>query len=169
MRILESLNIAAGFLPVDLTTGTASLRTGDWVSLALYERLAVILFKDGGTNGEDVTLTLEQATDAAGTGAKALPFAVVFRKQAADLFGVAAFTRTAQSPASTYTNDTSAEQELIWAVEVGAEDLDRANGFGYVRAAVNDVGTGAQLGALLYLLGGPRYPAAPEALAGAIA
>jgi hypothetical protein len=46
-------------------------------------------------------------------------------------------------------------------IDVAAEDLDIANGFDCLKAAVADVGGNAQLGTLLYLLHDPRFATAP--------
>ncbi|VTR96796.1 hypothetical protein [Tuwongella immobilis] len=169
MLILETLQVASGLLPVDFATSNAGARTGDFVSLRHYRRLAILLFKDGGTAGEDVTLTIEQAKDAAGTAIKPLLFDTIYRKQGSDLATVNSWTRTRQTAANTYTNTTSAEDELIWVVEIPAESLDSSNGYTHVRGSVNDVGTGAQLGCVLYLLSEPRYAADPEQMMSGIA
>jgi hypothetical protein len=60
-----------------------------------------------------------------------------------------------------YTEATSAEAQAIWVSDVPADSLDINNGFTCLKAAVADVGTNAQLGALLYLLHDPRHVAAP--------
>lgn len=166
-QMLSHLQIAQGFLPVDLSAGA---NDGDWVSLEQYRRCLVVLYGAAGTAGDDPTLTLEQATSAAGGGAKALTFTDIFRKQAAtSLLAVGQYTKTVQAAAGSYTEATAAEQALIWVVEVDARDLDHANGFKFIRGRVADVGTNAQLGALLYVLGEPRYVDAPENLASALA
>ena len=168
MRFLEQAQIAAGFLPVDLSTGTASLREGDWVSLENFNHIAIVLYKDGGTAGDDVTLTVEQATDASGTGAKALNFTTVARKQAADLFTVGQWAKATQPAGNTYTDADSAEQELLWVVEFDADELDVANGYRFVRATVNDVGANAQLGCLFYILTEARFEDAIDKMPGVL-
>lgn len=165
--LLSRLQIAEGFPTVDLSTGA---NTGDWVSLENYAR-CLVLFRSGvGTAGDDPTLTIEQASDSAGTGAKSLTFTVIYRKQAAtDLSGTGQWTKTTQAAANTYTNATAAEQSVIWAVDVEASDLDVSNGFKFLRATVADVGANAQPGDLLYLLYEPRYPDAPQNMVSALA
>lgn len=154
MRLIESTQIVSGFLPVDMQTAA---NDGDWVSLKDYNHLTVVLFKAVGTAGDDPTLTLEQATAVAGTGAKALTFNTIYTKQGT-LTAVEAFTKVSQTAAATYTDATSAEVAAIWVVEIDAQDLDVNNSFDCVRARVADVGAGgAQLGCLLYILSEPRY------------
>lgn len=161
MKLVENAQITAGFVPLDLQTQ----RDGDWVGMQSYNHLAVIFFKGTGTDGDDPTITLQQAQDNSGTGVKALNFTEIWRKQAADVLTVAQFTKTTQSAANTYTN-TDAHQQCIWIIEIDADMLDVDNGFQYVRATLSDTGTNAQLGCVLYLLTEPRYADAtpPSAL-----
>lgn len=164
MRLVEQMQIASGFVPVDLQTAA---NEGDWVSLANYGHLAVVFFKAAGTAGDDPVLTLQQATDVAGSGAADLTFTTIHTKQGAALTAVGQYTEVTQSAATSYTDATSAELQAIWIVEIQPEDLNRDDGFHCVRATVADVGGNAQLGCLLYLLSNPRY--AGDELVSAIA
>lgn len=167
MLILEQMQIVESFPVVDLQAGA---NTGDWVNLANFKHAAVVFGSGVGTAGDDPTLTLQQATSAAGAGAKALNFTTIFRKQAAtSLAGVAAWTRTTQAAANTYTNATSAEEDALWVVEFDTDQLDADGGFCFVQASVADVGNNAQPGFCLWLLSEPRYPAAPENAVSALA
>lgn len=156
-HFLEKNQIAAGFVPVSMATAP----TEDWVSMKDYGRMAIVFFKAAGTAGDDPTLTLEQATAVAGTSAKALNFTRIDVKQGADLFAVGEFTTIIQAAANTYTDDTSAEEQAIWVLDVKAEDLDVVGGFDCIRASISDIGTNAQLGCLLYLGHEPRYAKDP--------
>lgn len=143
-------DVIEGFPAVDLSVAA---NNGDYISLKNANRVAVVFIGGIGTAGDDPTLTVQQAQDVSGTGAKALNFTTIYRKQAAtSLAGTAAWTVTTQSAANTYTNDTAAEQALIWAVEFDPSDLDVANGFDCLRATVADVGNNAQPGCLIYLV-----------------
>lgn len=161
-KLLERIQVAAGFLPVDVSTGTASKRIGDWVSLAKYGRLAAVFFKDDGTAGEDPTITLEQATSASGDNAVGLNFSELYEKRAAagGLFGVGQWTKVGKPASSTYTHEDAGESELIWAIEVEATDL--LPGYSFVRLNCADVGVNAQLACVLYVLGDPRYELLPS-------
>jgi hypothetical protein len=164
---LEHNQLVEGWPIVDLQTGA---NTGDWVSLKNYHHVAIVFISAVGTAGDDPTLTVLQASDVAGTGSKALTFTTIYRKQAAtSLASTGTWTATTQSAANTYTNDTSAEQDLIWVVEFDSDQLDVDNGFNCVSATVADIGTHAQLGYLLYILSEPRYPASPANMLTAIA
>ena len=161
MKLVENAQIVAGFVPLDLQTQ----RDADWVSLRDFNHLSVIFFKGTGTDGDDPTVTLQQATDNAGSGAKALTFTEIWRKQAVDVQTVGQFTKTTQSAASTYTN-SDAHQQAIWVLEIDGDMLDVDGGFDHVRLSVSDTGTNAQLGCVLYVLTQPRYAEAtpPSAL-----
>lgn len=166
-NMLSTMQICQGFLPVDMNTGA---NDGDWVQLREYQTLIVLLYGAVGTAGDDPILTLEQATDVAGGGAK--PLAVideVYQKQAAaNLLAVGQYTRVTQAAAATFTNLTAAEQALIWAVEINANELDQENAFTAVRARVADVGAAAQLGSMVYILMNPRHIKRPDQLLSAI-
>ena len=161
MKLVECAQIVAGFVPLDLQTQ----RDGDWVRLRDFNHLTILFFKGTGTDGDDPIISLQQATDNAGTGAKALTFTEIWRKQGVDVQAVAQFTKTTQAAANTYTN-TDAHQQAIWALEIDADMLDVDGGFTYVRVTLNDTGTNAQLGCVLYILTGPRFAEAtpPSAL-----
>lgn len=148
---------------VDMSTAGI---TGAWVSLKNYPLAEIVLITAAGTAGDDPTITVQQATDVSGTGAKALTFERIYHKQGAAIEAVAQYTLVTQTAANTYTDATSAEVETEWRIPIRAADLDVANGFDCIRATVADVGTNAQLGVLFYDLAG-RYAghALPSALA----
>jgi hypothetical protein len=151
--MLEQMQIASGFVPVNLSTAA---NNGAWVNLKLYGRLLLIFFKSAAASGtEDPTVTLLQATDVAGTGAKPINIARSWTKTDANLATIGQFSAGTPS-ANTLTVAGSAQKGAVWAIEVLASELDRTNGFACVQANVADVGSVAQLGCLLYLLGEPR-------------
>jgi hypothetical protein len=151
--MLEQMQLASGFVPVNLATAD---NNSDWVNLKLYARLLVIFFKAAAASGtEDPTITLLQATDVTGSSHKALNIARSWTKTNADLTTVGQFTAGVPST-NTLTVAGAAQSQAIWAIEVLASDLDKANGFCCVQANVADVGAVAQLGCMLFLLGEPR-------------
>lgn len=151
--ILERFQIVEGFPAVNLATAA---NNGDYISLKHALRVAIVFTSGVGTAGEDPTLTLQQATDVSGTGAKALniPSASAFKKQAAtSLAAVAAWTAAGSNVSTnTFTNDTSAEESALWVVELRPDELDIDNGFDCIRATVADVGASNQPGYLFYLV-----------------
>jgi len=153
VSFFDQFQVCAGFIPVDMSTAANS---GDWLNMENYESVVFLLYKAAGTAGDDPTLTIQQATDASGTGAKALTFTDIYVKQGT-LTSVGQYTRTTQAAANTYTDATSAEIAAIWGVQVRAEDLDIENAFTFVQGSVADVGVNAQLGALLCIGINARY------------
>lgn len=165
MSLLEYVQIVSGFAPKTLTTA----RTADVVSLKNYRRCLVVFHKGIGTASDDPTLTILQGTDVAFGTSKALNFTTIYVKQDPTSLGdVGQWTKVTQSAGNTYTDTTSAEQEVIWAIDFKAEDLDCANGYDCIRASVSDVGTNAQYGAVEYLLYDPIVSTAPASMASAI-
>lgn len=155
MHICEKMQIQPGVIPVNMATGP---QTGDWVSLGKYRRCAIVFLKGVGAASQDAILTLQQATSAAGAGAKNLAVVTDVRvKQASALTAVGQFTQVTQAAAATYTSDTSGEDQALWVVDIDSDQLDVANGFSFLNASLNDPGTNSQIGAVLYLLHEPRY------------
>lgn len=156
-EIFEVIDIVPGFTPVDMSTGA---NNGLWVNMALIHRVGIVLFKGVGTAAQDPTITLNQATDNLGTGSKALSSITRARtKSGATLTQTTLATETivTQAAASTFTVAGSANQIAIWMLEIREGDLDVANGFNHIQAAVADVGANAQIGALFYIAAGGSY------------
>lgn len=158
-RFLQAGNqIVSAIVPVDLAGGA---NNGDWVNLKYFGRCIAVLFKKAGTGGENPVFTLRQAQDAAGTGAKALAFDTIFSKVGLQT-GIAAFTKTQQAEAGTYTDAGSGVAEAIIAVEIVPSDLDVEGNFTHVQLQIPD--TGATIGALgcaFYILLEPRFGVEP--------
>lgn len=160
--LTEGVNIvpAWGENVVDMDTNA----DGDWVSLKGYGKVGILFVKEAGTAGDDPTLTLQQASDVAGTGVKVLnAIDTYWIKQAAtSLASTGTFTKTTQTADEQIVfNATSAEQSLIAYFEIDAEDLDVDNGFDCIRVNVALAANGGpQWGTCLYFLMDPRYPQA---------
>lgn len=152
-RLTEEYQIQAAIIPIDLSAGA---NNGDWVSMKNYDTLDVIVFKAAGTAGDDPVITLKQASDVAGTGAKALNFTRVDAKVGVQT-ATGTFTKNTQAAGNTYTDLVSAESQGVFVIHIEGQDLDRANGFDCVQLSIPDVGTNAQIGCGLYILGGSRY------------
>lgn len=161
--LVETCQIVSAIVPVNLATAA---NNGDWVSLKNYDRVSIVVFKGAGAAGEDPVITLQQATDVSGTGAKALNFTRVDKKVGTQT-GIGAFTTATQAAAGTHTDTDSAEAEGLFVIEVAAADLDVANGFDCVQVSIPDVGATSQIGCALYILRGARYGGAglPSAIA----
>ena len=140
-------------------------RNGDYVSLRGCNHVTIVFYKGVGTDGDDPTLTLQQASDVAGTGAKNLSIIDEYweKEAATDLTGTGVWTRVTQTAAATVApGDPSAQDAAMYVIEVDVDELDVANGFDCIRANIGDTGTNAQLGMILYILSGLRYGNAPQ-------
>ena len=149
----EQANIISG-VPLDMA-GTPGLST-PWVSMKGYSRVTFVLIKAAGSGSEDPMITLEQATAVAGTGAKALTFTRLDRKNhASALTGIGTYTAVTQSAAGTATIEGS--DQSIHVIDIRGVDLDVDNNFDCVRATVADVGATAAFGMLFAICWGARY------------
>lgn len=153
----DDIQIVSGILPVDLSSAD---NDGDFVNLSKYRSAMIVLHKGAGTAGQDPTLTIQQAKDVDGTDVKGLDFDTIYVKQGT-LTSIGQFTKTEQTPASTFTVAGSAELEAIWVVVIDVASLDINGGFKTMRARIADVGAAEQLGGLLYILSQPREHKSP--------
>lgn len=152
--LVETAQIVMAIVPVDSQSGA---NNGDWVSMKNYDRVTVVVIKAAGTAGDDPVITMKQATDVSGTGAKALNFTRVDSKVGTQT-GVGDFTTNTQAAGNTYTDTVSAEAQGIFTIEFQASDLDVANNFDCVQVSIPDTGSaGAQLLTAIYILRGARF------------
>jgi hypothetical protein len=161
-KLIEGVNFVPAWTEnvVDMDTN----QTGDYVSLKNYGKVGFLFVKEAGTAGDDPTLSLLQATDVAGTGAKVLnAISEYWTKQAAtSLAAVGTWTRSTQTADDQIAgNATSAEQAMMVYFEVDAEQLDVSGGFDCIRVDVALAASGgAQWGTGIYIMLDPRYPQA---------
>jgi hypothetical protein len=164
-QFADHFNLCEAFLPVNVATAA---NDGDWVSLKNYSECTILYYQGVGSAAEPATITLEQATAVAGTSAKALAaITTIYQKQAAtNLQSTGTWTKVTQAAAATYALGSGAngDKAAIVLITIHAEDLDGDNGFDCLRARVADVGTGPSIGAMLYILAGPRYTALASAI-----
>lgn len=135
------------FVPID-TTGAG--QDGDWISLKNYDGVAIIL-GTGAWAGGAAAVTIEQATDVAGTGAKALAFTTRY----ADGDVTASDALVATAVAGNTFNLAAANTLNV--IEVKASDLDQVNNFDCIRVRSATPGANADLVYGLYYLYGGRY------------
>ena len=131
-------------------TASAALNS-DWVSMKYFNHAEIIIVKAAGAVGEAPTITLKQATAIAGTGSKALNFTSYTRRTAADITSTSIPTKTTQAATNALTLAAGNTQEVI-VIEFDAQNLDAHNGFNCFRVEFGDVGTTAQLAAVVVRL-----------------
>lgn len=129
----------------------AAGRSADIVSLKNAGKVTVIVSLTQG-NAAVVPLTLMQAQDVAGTGAKALANAVPIWS---NLDTAASDTLVRRADGVAYTTDAGVKNKIV-VFEVDASQLDVNNGFDclYITTGASNV---ANLTGVLYLLHGYRF------------
>lgn len=152
----EVSDLILGGGPVDLNTAGI---TGKWFNLSNCVGVNAILIAGIGTAGDDPIISLEQAKDASSAGAKLLQLKHVSYKvgdtdivAASDLW-IRESSIDSDNPADTYDTDgiAGAENKLIVCAYISAGDLDGDNNYTHIRLNVADVGSNAQLGAVIYI------------------
>lgn len=147
--------------PIDLAGGA---KTTLWANARdVNDFLCLWFYLAPGTATQDITITLQQATTAAGGSAKALRVFEVFFKRGAPTFtaaNAAVQDRFVRSPsvnreASTATYVTTVDRvattnHFIGCIRISPKDLDGANGFRYVGASFSSPAA-AQLGMALWM------------------
>lgn len=158
LKLVDVAKVVQGCPPAALATTAGD---GDYVSLKNFDRLTILLAVKNATTVTGGVITLKQATAVAGTGEKALAFSKVWANTDTDAGDT--LTETAVT-SDTFTTDTTNSKNLLYVIEVKADDLDRANGFDCVR--IDSASMANAVGAVLYVLHGTRYksPAAVAAI-----
>jgi len=136
------------------TTGAAV--TGDYVSMKGFGSLTAIIIQ-GAWAGGTPAVTLKQATDVGNSlsDEKAVTFTKKWSKVA--LTG----TVWVQAAVTASTFNLTTVNNTVTAIEINAEDLDVDNGFDCARVGIATPGSNADLIAVMYILGDPRYPQLP--------
>lgn len=155
-QFVENVKIVQAIAPVN-TTGAG--QDGAWVSMKHYRNLAVII-ETGAWAGGTSAVTLEQATDASGTGAKALAFEKYHKVFDADETPDDSASEVAVT-SNTYTLGDNANVHVI---EVRDADLDTDNDFAFVRVRTATPGANADLVSALYVLYNGDFRGKPSTL-----
>jgi hypothetical protein len=137
--------------------------TADWVSMAKYRQMGILVIASG-TGAGDVTLDVNQATDSSGTGAKALVIQNYSTLvDASDLALAYAHTSSHNSDAVAPASTDAGETLIL--IEVKAEDLDIANDFNHI--SITMAANVGRTTSVIYLGMGavdePAYAEAPNA------
>ena len=140
--MVEGAQIIPAFGPKDIT---GAAQVGDYINMKHARKCAIVLQK-GAWGGGTPAVTLEQATNAAGAGSKALAFdrQYVGTGLTNDVL--------AQSAVAASTFNLSATANEYHVIEVDAGDLDHANGFFYLTVKVASPGAFADLLSATYFL-----------------
>lgn len=154
MGYMEALgrlyDVGLAFAPVDSQTGNI---TGKRFALANAGGITFLVVKAAGTANDDPVFTVQQHTaSSGGTTASLAAITRVFTKQETTLDNDETWVLTTQAAAATYTGDgTSAESQMLIAIDVGADQL--SDGYTHVSLNLADTGSaGAQLVAAIGIL-----------------
>lgn len=123
----------------------------DYVSMKNFDRCTIVISVDNATTVTGGAITLKQATAVAGTSEKALAFDKMYANT--DVAAGDTLTETAVT-SNTFTTDTTDNKNLMYVIEVKAEDLDVANGFDCLR--VDSLLMANAVGNVLYIMHGAR-------------
>jgi hypothetical protein len=147
-RLVDKLKFTEAFAPAVPTSAAPP-----YVSLRKANHLTILIQGVNGASGvTPVAVTLNQAQDLAGTGAKALAFTEIF---------LVADAAAGDTPVDTvvtgnsYTLPSTVSKSFTAVIEVLATDLDVANGFCAV--SVGLANGAAQTISATYLLAGERF------------
>lgn len=118
-----------------LVNTVPSSSTPTRVSLKNYSKVTFLILVKNAATVTGSAITLKQSQDVSGTGEKAVSFARAFRN-----LDVAAGEDLAASAVTgdTFTTDATNSKNLLYAVEVRADDLDADGGFDCVRVGTGD-------------------------------
>lgn len=147
--LAEQAKIVVACPPAALTTTAGD---GDFVSLKNYRRCTIIIAVDNATTVTGGAITLIQATEVAGSTTKALAMTRMWANT--DVGAGDTLTKTAVT-SDTFTTSTTDNKNLLYVIEVLAEDLDVANGYDCLR--VDSASMANAVGAAIYILDGARY------------
>lgn len=103
-----------------------STSTTDFVSLKGYERCSCLITLLNSTTVTGSAVTLNQSTDVANSGGKALAFSTVYRN--IDCAATDTLVETAVT-SNTFTTDTTNSKQLMYVIDVTPNMLDVAGGF----------------------------------------
>lgn len=143
-NLTEQVKVVEGLLGVVPSTSTP-----DYVSMKNYERCLVLVQVKNATTVTGSAITLKQATTVAGAGEKTLAFARMYANT--DTGAGDVLTETAVS-SNTFTTNNTNSKNLMYAIEVKAEDLDVNGGFDCLRAGTGDA-TAATVTVTYFLFG----------------
>lgn len=146
----EDAKIIGGAKPAADAAG----RSARYVSLKNVHKLYALVYVDQG-NAATIALTVSQATDVSGTGAKAITNAARIWANL-DLAANGADVLTRATDAVSYTTDAGVKEKLV-VFEIDPASLDQANGFDCIKVATG-ASNAANITSVLYLGTPLRYP-----------
>lgn len=147
-----------------------ALGNGAWVSMRDCRALSALFVRGIGGAGNFPVITLEQARDASGTGAKALNITKLNAKIGGPNLNAAndVWVRNlvdSDDPKASYTFTGHGDKALVAEVVIREQDLDANGGFRYVRLAATAAGTTGIAGLFYIPIANNYQPPQSSALA----
>jgi hypothetical protein len=150
LRLIDKAKVVVGLAPI-----TPSTSTPDTVCLKGFQKLTAIIVCDNAATVTGSAITLKQASVVANTDEKALAFDKVWAN--ADVAASDTLVETAVT-SNTFTTANTDNKNLLYVIEVDADDLDADNAFDCVRVGTaNAVNT---VVSVTYILHGQKYGSA---------
>lgn len=149
-RLVDNTSIVNAIQTKDWTGAAA---TGDMVNMKDYNHLTIIIKVDAFAAGTPA-VTLNQATDVANTGGKALGFSKQWTNRANTSSAI--LTEVAVT-SNTFNLNTA---NSLYVIEVDAATLDVTNNFDCCNVLIGTPGSNTDLYGAIYVLSQPRFPQA---------
>lgn len=151
-------DLALALAPVDLA---AAANTGLRQYMGNLDYLMVVFLGGASAAAEGPVLTLKQHTaSTAGTSSNLAVITEFWRKSETTLDNDETWTKVTQAAGATVTGQAQVQQMIAFVVR--PEDLTAGNA--YVSVDIADVGVGAQVGAVMYVLSGVSPRGLPESM-----
>lgn len=168
MHNMSFFEAGLDFVPDAINQDANSDITGDWINLENYDRAYLLMIKPAGSAGDDLSIALQQATAADGTGAKALTFTRWWYKKGTmssqgTWTAVEESTPTSDLDLGTPTDYAMDSVAAVVLVEVLAESLDLAGNFKFINAIWegDDIGNALIINSHWILMGAKYRQAIP--------
>lgn len=149
VRLIDIVKPVEALSPAALTGAAGD---GDYLNMKFVDKVQIILAVNNATTVTGGAVTLLQATDNAGTSAKALAFDTMWANTDTGASDTLVETTVASD---TFTTDTTDNKDLLYVIEVKADDLDVNNSFTHVALHVDSMANA--VGSATYIAHCQRY------------
>ena len=133
---------------------------GDWVNLSNYSSLVVAVMGEDAAAGDDVEISVMQATSNTGGSEKSFSPRRYYLKESSDAGVGGSYAEQAPDSDGNITIEGDDFNRLLF--EIRADELDVANGFEYVQVNHDGGGSANKFISITYILCGPRYAVPPD-------
>ena len=152
---LNELNIQLA-----LFNDTDAGHDGDWVNLRNYSSLICVVMGEDGAAGDDVEISVMQATNNSGGSEKSFSPRRYYLKQSSGVAVSGSYVEHAPDSDGNITIEGDDFNRLLF--EIRADELDVAGGFEYIQVNHDGGGSTGKFISITYILCGPRYAVPPD-------